>query len=336
MLAKSTKTTLQTLLFAIIGIVLVYWRYTALSPTDKDAMFSAFQGINWWWIIPILILSYLSHYFRAVRWQQLLQSAAIFTKRSNAISAVFVGYLANLFVPRLGEVAKCTVLAKYEQQPVETIIGTIIVERIFDVICFLVIFVLTILVEYNAIFPYALKVSELIVGKFYTADGLINYTMIFIGIAILLLGLLAIIFVFKKIKNNKLGKIIAGFSSGIQSILNVKSKGLFLLYSLLIWIMYTAVAIMVYKAMPSLAHLPLGAGLSIITFGSIAMMVPAPGGIAYPIIVAPVMVLYGVNEGLGQAYGWINWSIQNIAIIIFGLAAFIALPIINSKKNEQA
>ena len=87
--------------------------------------------------------------------------------------------------------------------------------------------------------------------------------------------------------------------------------------------------------MPSLMHLPLGAGLSIITFGSIAMMVPAPGGIAYPIIVAPVLVLYGVSEGMGQGYGWINWGIQNISIILLGLTAFILLPILNSKKNEQ-
>ncbi len=155
---KRLKTALQTIVFAIIGIALVYWRYNALSDIDKQAMFDAFSEINWWWIIPIIIVSYFSHYFRALRWQQLLNSVNIPTRRTNTILAVLIGYLANLFVPRLGEVAKCTVLAKYEHQPADKIIGTVIVERLFDMICFIIIFFITIALQYDYIAPYALKV----------------------------------------------------------------------------------------------------------------------------------------------------------------------------------
>src|SRR5690554_610665 len=131
---KNIKTLVQLIIFLSLGIGLVIWRYNAISAEDKMAMFEAFKSVKWLWLIPIFIVGFLSHYFRALRWKQLLKPLNIFPKTANTLFAVLIGYLGNTVIPRFGEVAKCTVLAKYEKVPVDKLIGTIIAERAFDLI----------------------------------------------------------------------------------------------------------------------------------------------------------------------------------------------------------
>lgn len=329
---NKTKTLIQTLVFATIGIGLVYWQYSKLTETDKEAMFKAINSFKWVWAFPILLVGFLSHYFRALRWDLQLRPINIIAKKSNLVASVLVGYFANIFVPRLGEVAKCTVLAKYEQQPVDKLLGTVIAERVWDTICFGLLTVFTLIFQYQYIAPYAEKVGGSFLQKLQKEDGSYNILLIFGIILILILSMYGIIHIFKSKKDSKIGKIIQGLLVGIKSILEVKQKWMYMLYTILIWGCYTLVAIFVFKAIPDTSNLPLLAGLSIITFGTFAMIVPAPGAIAYPIIVAPVLELYGLSAGVGQGYGWVGWASQNISIILFGLLAFISLPLINNKN----
>lgn len=331
MTAKTRSTILQTLVFAILGIALIVWRYNAMSEEDKNAMFRALGNVRWVWIIPIVIASFFSHYFRALRWKQLLSPIDIFPKTSNAIYAVLIGYLANIAVPRMGEIAKCTVLAKYEKVPADKLIGTIIAERAFDVICFGFLLLLTLVLQYPIIAPYAHQVFAYLLKD---ASGNYLWLRIAMLFVVAFVGILIFIFLYKKTKGTKIGKILNGILAGLTAIKHVKYKTIFFLHTILIWGLYTSIAIMVLYAMPETAHLSSLVGLSIITFGSIAMMVPAPGSIAYPVIVAPVLVLYGLSEPIGQAYGWINWAIQNATIIFFGIIALVLLPLTNKYKDE--
>ncbi len=331
MTTKTRSTILQTLIFAILGIALIVWRYNAMSESDKDAMFQAFGNVRWVWAIPIFIASFFSHYFRALRWKQLLSPLSIVPKTSNVVYSVLIGYLANVAVPRMGEIAKCTVLAKYEKVPADKLIGTIIAERAFDVVCFGVLLLLTLMAQYPIIAPYAQQVFS-----YLFKDELGNFLwMRILLLAILgIVGLVGMVVFYKKTKGTKIGQILNGILAGLIAIKNVKNKTAFLLNTILIWGLYTSIAIMVLYAMPETSHLSPLVGLSVITFGSIAMMVPAPGSIAYPVIVAPVLVLYGLSEPIGQAYGWINWAAQNATVISFGIAALILLPLSNRTKNE--
>lgn len=334
-MAKRIKGILQTLLFAIIGIGLVVYKYNDLSDTDKHAMFAAFNNITWWWIVPLFIVAFLSHYVRAVRWKQLMDPIGLKVSMTNALGGVLIGYLANVLVPRMGEVVKCTYVAKFEQADVDKLIGTVIIERLIDMLCFLLLIILTIVFQYAYIAPYAQQLLDYFLQKLYTTSGELNVLLISILLIVGIIGIVFGIWIYKKLLHSKIGKFIHGLKDGITSIKKVKSVPLFIFNSLAIWVLYTISAIMVFQAMPELEHLPILAGLSIMTFGSFAMIVPAPGAIAYPIIVAPVLLLYNVSEGLGQAYGWVNWALQNVTVIFFGILALLIIPILNKLKHEN-
>lgn len=332
---KHLKTIIQTLIFALIGVGLVIYRYQTMSLDDKNAMFTAFTKITWWWIIPLFIVSFLSHYVRAVRWRQLMLPIGLNVSLLNAVGGVLVGYLANVFVPRMGEVAKCTYVAKFDDADVDKLIGTIIIERIIDMLCFGLLTLITLIFQYKYIAPYFFQLIDYFKKKLYTETGQLNFLLVILVLLGVICVIYAIIYLYKKLLKTKIGKFLEGLKDGIASIKKVRSLTWFIINSLLIWVLYTISAIMVFKAMPDISHLPLLAGLSIMTFGSFAMIVPAPGSIAYPIIVAPVLLLYGVSEGVGQAYGWVNWALQNVTVICFGLIALLFLPILNKIKNDK-
>lgn len=329
------KTILQTFFFALIGIALILWRYTTLAPEDKTAMFRAFKEFRWEWIVPIFAAGLVSHILRAKRWELQFKALQIPVNSFNTFSAVMLGYLTNIFIPRLGEVSKCTVAAKYNGGSVDKIIGTVIAERLWDTICFGILTLLTLAVEFDIMMPYASDIWNMILLKFRHADGSFNWIKISVLSAVIFGGLVLLFFLFKRLKKGKIGGFIQGIGKGLQSIYTMPKKGRFLVYSITMWGCYILVALFVLKAIPATAHLPMAASLSIITFGTFAMIIPAPGAIAYPLIVAPVLSLYGTSAGVGQGYGWINWANQNITVLILGLFAMIALPVYNSKNNKH-
>jgi uncharacterized protein (TIRG00374 family) len=329
------KTIIQTILFAIIGIGLVYWRFNTLSENDKNAMMDAFVSIKWRWLIPIGLVGFFSHYIRAVRWQMQFKAVNMPYNTFYTFSAVMLGYLTNIFIPRLGEVSKCSAIVKYNGGNVDKVIGTAIAERIWDTICFTILTLLTLILQLNILLPYAKEIANKITSELYNNKGEINIIKIGIAIAALIVLIIGAIILYNKTRHTKIGKFINGIKTGLQSIILIKEKGVYLLYTLLLWGAYTAIAIMIFKAIPATEHLPLIAGLTIITFGTFAMIVPAPGAIAYPIIVAPILQLYGTSAGVGQGYGWINWANQNLVVIFLGVAVMILLPIYKNRKHVK-
>jgi uncharacterized protein (TIRG00374 family) len=303
-----------------------------MNETEKNAMFEAFKHVRWIYGLPIFIIGFCSHFFRALRWKLLLQPLNIYPSTANTTFSVLIGYLANTLVPRLGEVAKCTVLAKYEDVPADKLVGTIIAERAFDTICLLIIVLITLGVQYDIIYPLA---HDLYIRIFTDAAGNFIWLRILIALGIAVAGILALVLLYRKIKNSKVGHIIKGLGEGLKAILLVKKKGMFLLYTILIWAAYTSSVVVGFYALPETEHIVPLAGLAVISFGSIGM-IATPGGIgAYPVIVAQVLILYGLSEGIGLAYGWVSWAAQTAIILVLGLAALILLPLYNRKKNEE-
>jgi uncharacterized protein (TIRG00374 family) len=329
---KTLSTILQLIIFLGLGIGLIMWRYNAMNETEKNAMFEAFKHVRWIYGFPIFIIGFFSHFFRALRWKLLLQPLNIYPSTANTTFSVLIGYLANTLVPRLGEVAKCTVLAKYEHVPADKLVGTIIAERAFDTVCLLIIVLITLGVQYDIIYPLA---HDLYIKIFTDASGNFIWLRILVALGIIVAGIVALILLYRKIKNSKVGHIIKGLGEGLKAILLVKKKGLFLLHTILIWGGYTAAVIVGFYALPETEHIVPLAGLAVISFGSIGM-IATPGGIgAYPVIVAQVLLLYGISEGVGLAYGWVSWAVQTAIVLILGLVALILLPLYNRKTNEE-
>ncbi len=328
---KTVSTILQLIIFLGLGFGLIAWRYNAMGPSEKEEMFAAFRHVRWWYALPIFTIGFLSHYFRALRWKLILEPLQIYPTTANTMFSVMIGYLANTLVPRLGEVAKCTVLAKYEKVPADKLVGTIIAERAFDMVCLILIVFITLGLQYDVIYPFA---RDLYIKIFTDANGQFIWMRIIVALGIILAGIVAVIILYRKIRNSKVGHIIKGIGEGLKAIALVKKKGLFLLHTILIWSAYTAAVVVGFHALPETESVPVLAGLAVISFGSIGM-IATPGGIgAYPVIVAQVLLLYGLSEGIGLAYGWVSWAAQTAIILVLGLASLVLLPLYNRNKDE--
>jgi len=321
---------LQILFFLSLGLGLIYWRYTAMSDDSRSAMSQAFAQIKWWVLAPIAVVGFLSHYFRALRWKILLQTVDIHPSTSNTTFAVLIGYLANTVVPRLGEITKCTVLARYERIRPERALGTIIGERAFDTLSLLALIGLILILERSQ----ALTLWNLYLGNMLGNWSEWPWTLIFIAIGALVALFLALKGLLPRFRERKAGRIVFRLIEGVSAIWRLKNRSAFLLYSIAIWLMYILMVYLGYYALDATSHLSFRSAMAIVAFGSIGMIV-TPGGVgAYPLIVAAVLSLYGINEGVGMAFGWICWGTQTVLILMLGIISLILLPIFNGKHKS--
>jgi uncharacterized protein (TIRG00374 family) len=322
---------IQYVVFFGLGFTLIYLQYRKLTPSDMRDLQSALTQVKErsWIFIPIVFVGFLSHFFRGLRWRLMLESLDIHPTVTNITGAVFIGYITNLLIPRMGEVAKCTVMARYEKEPADKLIGTIVAERAFDMVCLLAICVLTFFVQMEVVSTYIKHLSEQMAGK--------NLPLL-VGIALLglVFGVAALVYLYRRNKDGKLGKFIKGLGEGVASILKLKQRTLFLLYTFLIWGAYLFLILLGFWALPATGSLGMGAALSVLVFGSLGMIV-TPGGLgAYPQALQLVLsMLYAVPASFALAFGWISWLAQTLIILFFGALAFLILPVYNRKRNGQ-
>lgn len=326
---KIVLTILQYVIFFGLGGLLIWWQYGKLSTGDKTEIFASFAAVQdkLWLLIPVLLIGFLSHLFRALRWKLLLEPLKLNPTTANITFAVLIGYLVNLLVPRMGEVARCTILARYEHEPVDKIVGTIVAERSFDIICLILVTLLAFILQLEVAGDY---VNEQI-GK----SGIRGSSVVMVvgGIAAFVALL---IFIYRKNKKSKIGHFISGIGYGVLSIKFMHKKGQFLLYTVLIWACYLSLVYIGFKAIDATEHLGWLAALSVLVFGSLGMIV-TPGGIgAYPPAVQLVLVkLYAVKSSYALAFGWVSWMAQTAIVLVLGLLSLLLLPLYNVKPHGQ-
>jgi glycosyltransferase 2 family protein len=324
------------LLFFGIGIFFIWLFLRKLSSVEKTEILKSFNYANYWWISLSIVLGILSHYLRAIRWNMLIEPLGYHPRKLNTFFAVMIGYLANLALPRLGEVSRCTVLTRYEGVPFNKSFGTVITERAIDIVMFVILFFLNLAFQFEKLSNYIqVKIYKPLEAKFHLSMDL-SGSLKLVALAGLIL-LLLIYFIFRKqIARNKLYikfmEMALGFLEGIKSLVKVKKLWLFAVYSLSIWALYLIMAYLVFFSLPETSQLGIDAGLAALAFGTIGIMLVQGGIGIYPAIVAETLVLYSVAATKGYALGWLIWSSQTLTIIILGSISLIVLPILNKKK----
>ncbi|WP_417884825.1 lysylphosphatidylglycerol synthase transmembrane domain-containing protein [Zunongwangia sp.] len=305
-----------------MGIFLIWYSYNSATPEEREILIANIKKADPFWVILSIILGLLSHLSRAYRWKFMLQPLGYKTSFSNRFMAVMVGYLSNLGIPRSGEFLRAATLKTYEDVPAEKGFGTIISERIADLIILISIILIAIL----------LQTENLL---FYFKENNIN-PAISIGIFILLIaiGVLGLLFIkksklpiFKKIKN-----FAKGLLEGMRSILNMKQKWAFIFHTVFIWTMYILMFYIVIFAIPETNQLSFEAILATFVVGSFAISVTNGGIGVYPLAIGGVLTLFNISQQAGEAFGWVVWATQTFLVLVFGGLSFILLPIINSKK----
>ncbi|WP_254712704.1 lysylphosphatidylglycerol synthase transmembrane domain-containing protein [Polaribacter sp. R2A056_3_33] len=292
----------------------------SLSKISLDVLIGYFKDAKYGWIVLGLFFGILSHLSRAYRWKFMLEPLGFKPKYTNSVLAVLVGYLVNLAIPRAGEISRATVMANYEKIPFEKGFGTIVAERIADLIMMLSIVAITLFVQFDFIY-------DLLTKNF-------NPTKIIIGLTVLILGFYILTSFIKKAKSGFLLKIktfVAGLLEGVTSIFKMKNKWAFIFHTVFIWVMYVA---MFWATIPAIEglHVPFGGILIGFIAGGFSIAATNGGIGLYPIAVAGALALFDVPTEPATAFGWIMWTAQTAMIIIFGGLAFFALPIYNKNK----
>lgn len=313
-----------------LGVALVFWFVSKMTPQQKQDTLDAFSRANYFWIILAPILGLISNLSRAQRWRQLLQPTGHYPGFWNTFCSVMMMYFFNLFFPRLGEVTRCGMLARYENVPLDKSIGTMVVERVVDLLSIMIIGSILLFVEYDRLFLFFQ--NNVLNKKPEPQTGFdITKYLVLIVIALVVGG--AMVYIQRKYGFGKLKEMmkerLLGFAEGLKSIRYVKNPIEFVFHSVFIWICYF---LMIYLSMPALAEtsgLPFFASVACLFFGGFAM-VATPGGIGvYPLFIQQVLILYGVNATIGYAFGSVVWAAQMAAVLVGGTLALIALAILN-------
>lgn len=287
------------------------------------------RGIGYEWILLSLLIGLLSHFSRTIRWQMLIEPAEKKTRITNTFLAVMVGYFGNLIMPRMGEISRCGVVSQYEGVSVSRLIGTVVAERLIDLVTLIFFFVLIIYLQFDVVSES--MSSSVDVGKI---NGVFHsyWTYVFLLIFV-------VVFIYARrliIKSSLYFKLIelwCKFKEGFGAIKNIKNKPVFLIHTLFIWAMYFLMIYVCFFAFDFTTDLKPLTGLVVFVLGSVGMVVPVQGGMgAWHYLVIMSLSMYGVEKSEGAAFALIVWSSLNAMIVIVGVISVIILPIINKKK----
>jgi uncharacterized protein (TIRG00374 family) len=312
--------------------------WLAFRGQDLQKIVLDLRNANYFWVIASAMVSIVAHYIRGLRWKMLIKPLGHEPSNANTYHAVMVGYLANLAVPRMGEISRCGVLNRTNKIPLNSLIGTVIIERIIDVLFLLSILVFSILLEYSRIFDF-IKINILIpmFDKFSSSSILIY---VFIGMLVIAVAVLYIIKAYhEKLLSiklyNKLFEILIGFKEGILSVIKMEKKGLFIVYSAAIWILYILSTYLCYFAIESTSNLSFSSAIFVMAVGGIGMSAPVQGGIgAYEATVQLGLLVYGIAAVNGLAYATLNHSSQILSILIFGSISLLYI-FLKFRKNKN-
>lgn len=318
----TTKDILKFTLPLALGVFLVWY---SLSQISLDALLQYFKKANYTYIFLGMLFGLLSHLSRAYRWLFQLEPLGYKIKLGNSIMAVLATYLINYTIPRAGEVARASIITNYEKVPFEKVFGTIVAERIADLIMIFLVVVVTLFIQFDFIYSF-------LIDRF---DPLKLFIVALVGI----LGML-VVFQFIKTGKSKLALRIKTFVNGLiegaLSIFKMKKKWAFIFHTLFIWAMYVLMFYVTTFALPQISDIPFSAILIGFIAGSFSIAATNGGIGSYPEAIVLAFSLFGIAADPSRAFGWIMWSAQTILIIIFGGLSLIALPIYNRKKQSTA
>ena len=319
---KGLKNKLKIILPLALGVFLVWYSYQQTTPEDRQLILTNFREANYLWVFLSLLAGLLSHFMRAWRWNLMLAPMGYHPRFGNNVMAILIAYLANLGIPRSGEVFRATTLSSYEKIPFEKGFGTIVAERIIDLIMLLLIVVLAAVFQTDIIIDYF---AEKGINPLNTiiALGLLGFS----GIAALwFLNRTRIPFL------QKFRRLIRGLTEGLTSIFKMKAKGAFIGYTFGIWILYVAMFWLIKFSIPETESLGIAEILVAFVAGAFAMSTTNGGIGLYPLAVSKILVFYGISKASGDTFGWIMWSSQTLMVVLFGALSFLYLPFYNKSK----
>jgi uncharacterized protein (TIRG00374 family) len=336
---KKVLSIFNYVVFLLLGVLFLWLVFRNL---NGEEIMEEILHADYMWIVLCMIAGVFSHLTRAARWNLLINSMGHETKLSTTFYAVMTGYLANTAVPRLGEVTRCGVLSKKGNIPFTELLGTVIAERMFDMIVMLLIIFSVILFQLGLVGEF--------VDKYVFAPLFSNFENNILPLIIVIVFLVSLIvfmiLLWKKYRGwlgkyafyQKLSKFAKGMVEGIKTIKRTKKKGLFLLYTVMIWSLYSLMIYLPFFSLEATSHLDFWDAVTVMSIGSLGIVAPVPGGIGtYHFIVKAVLFeLYNVPQSSAASFATITHAAQTLMIIVVGGLSFLMLFLQKNKTENES
>jgi len=337
-LKKSIRQIIQFVLFLAAGLLLLYFAFRGINFSEmKQHLLSA----KYSWIGLSLILAVFAHLSRARRWSLLVEPLSHRPGFLNTFTSLMFGYLANYAFPRIGEVTRCVALGKKENIPVESLIGTVIVERAIDFISMLIILVILLFARFEKFWTFFKEYIFIPIGE--KLEGLVvNSWYVWAVLIFLLFAFVVVIYLYrKKLASNQIAQKITGLYhgtvTGLKSVFTMKRKWEFLFHTLIIWTSYAFMTWVIVFAMPDITgNLTFGDGIFLLVIGSLGMAAPVQAGIGafHWIVSRGLHFVYGLDLTEGIAFATLQHESQTLLVLLLGLLSLVYL--FAGRKRREA
>lgn len=304
-----------------MGVFLTIYTYNSFTPSQLEEMKSYFKNADYTYIGIALIFGFISHAARAYRWKFMLEHMGYYSPFKNNFMAVWIAYFMNMTIPRSGEVSRALVIKKYNNVPFDKAFGSIIAERVVDFIILLAFIATAVLLQFDVLKTFLLETIPF--------EKLIVYAIVafvFFSGAILL-------FMYSKSKWIQMIRVkISGLTEGVLSVWRMEKKWPFLFHTFIIWLCYVLTFYSAVFALEETSHISFKVIVAAFVIGSLAISFSNGGFGVFPVVIAGILMLYGIPKEAGTAFGWIIWTSQTLQIIVLGGLSFLMLPILNRKR----
>ena len=312
---------LSIVLPILLGVFLIFYTYTKFSQEQIQEIISYFKNANYYYIFLAGGVTIIGNISRAYRWKFSLEHMGYESSFHNNFMAVSIGYVLNLTVPKSGEVSRALIVKKYNNIPFDKGFGSIVAERIVDMIVLLFFMILAVYLQFDIVKSFILDKVPMLKLLLFLSTGLLLFVM-----AILL---------YKYSKSNWILTIkekISGLKEGVLSIIYMKKKWAYFFHTALIWFTYILTFYIAIFVFPETSALSVDAVITSFVVGSIAIAFTNSGFGSYPFLISKILLFYSISETTGNAFGWIVWTSQMLLVLTLGLISFILLPVFNRKK----
>lgn len=304
----------------LIGLGIIYYQYTTLSPDELEKIKISFIKADYFYIYLSLFIALFGFWSRAYRWKFALNHLGYQTKFHNDLLTVCVSYFVNLTIPRSGEISRAALLKKYENVPFDKGFGTIVAERIVDLMIFFLFVIVAFLLQFEKLYQFLIEKLPVEKILYLLAGGIIIF------ILFIVVWIYAEWKIIQKLKNK-----LSGLIEGMTSILKMKDKWNYIFHSFFIWFSYLIMFYVTIFALPETSDISFDVVIMGFIFGSLAVGFTNGGLGAYPLAIAMIYSLYGIPNEVGVAFGWLVWVSQTLLTILLGLLSYLLLPILNKK-----
>ena len=327
---------LKMVVFLGIGVFFIYWFLLKLEAEQKQAIWQSFREADYFWVGVAMVCSLLSHYLRAMRWRLLYEPIGYHPSQSSTFGSVVVAYLANLAFPRAGEVIRCATMRTSEDIPLERSLGTVVTERIIDMLAFALIVAIGMLAMFGQakdwLYDTLSHKYDTLPNMWVIGGAALCALALFFAAYKLLWKRLLGIKVFKKVDD-----LVRGMVDGVKSILHLGGRrtALFIAYSIAIYFLYILGGYIIFQAFDATKVLDFSAAFVVYLFGTVGMTFSQGGIGVYPVMVQLALDMQGVPMEVGAACGWIMWGSQQAVVITVGAAFLVYFSLKKRKKSQK-